>query len=355
MKLPINIVLLTPGFAANEMDTTAIPSLQHYIRFMTTNFDDISLRIVTFQYPFKSGHYIWNGIPVYSAGGGSRKFMRLITWLKVLGYLRKLHKREGIDIVHSFWLTEASLIGLVFCRLKGIKFLATSMGQDVKPENKYLGILRYFSFRLTIISQFQYGFIRYMKKLHILKVVPFGIDNSYFNEIQVNRTVDILGVGSLNSVKNYPEFVNIIETVARMFPVVRCRIIGEGVKRAEIEKLIQEKRLKDNMVLTGNLDYSKTIEEMQHGKILLHTSTFEGQALVITEALAAGLYVVCHPVGIAASLKSDKLFTALTQNDLSLRILEILRTKDLDFKPEVHYTINETCKEYYKIYLEMVK
>jgi 1,2-diacylglycerol 3-alpha-glucosyltransferase len=354
MKLPINIVLLTPGFAADETDTSAIPALQLFARFLKSHYDDIGLRIVTFQYPVKSGSYRWQGIPVYSAGGGMRKIRRIFTWLKIILQLNRLREKEGIDVVHSFWLTETSLIGLVFCRLTGVKFLATAMGQDVKAENKYLHILRFLSFKMTVISQFQIEFVKSLKKARVMKVIPFGVDRSYFKDNQVEKTIDILGVGSLNSIKNYPEFIEIVESVTLFFPGLRCRIIGEGIKRTEIQNAIKEKGLEVNIILDGNLSYDKTIEEMQRGKILLHTSTFEGQALVITEALAAGLYVVCHPVGIAASLESKKLMTGATIQDMARHIIDILQKKELDSTPEIHYSIDDTCKEYHEIYLELM-
>ena len=353
MKLPINIVILTPGFAADEQDTTAIPALQLYTRFLQSHYDDLNIRIVAFQYPFKSGSYTWNGLPVYSAGGRNRKLIKILTWIKVMVHLYRLRKKTGIDIVHSFWLTEASLIGLVFCRFMGIRFLATTMGQDVKPENKYLSILRYFSFDMTVISLFQHEYVKTLKKAKVLNVIPFGIDRSYFHDVSIPRTIDILGVGSLNSIKNYEQFVEIIGSVAVVFPGISCRIIGEGSKRSEIEKMIEEKRLENNIILAGNLSYDKAIEEMHHGRILLHTSTFEGQALVITEALAAGLYVVSYPVGIAATLQSEKLITGLTIKDLTRHLLALLQNQHLDHTPEIHYTIDDTCREYYKIYLEL--
>lgn len=355
MKLPINIVLLTPGFAADEQDTTAIPALQLYARFLKSHYDDICIWIVAFQYPFKSGNYTWNELPAYSAGGRNRKLTRIYTWIKVLAHLYRLNKKEGIDMVHAFWLSEATLIGIIFCWFTKINFLATTMGQDVKTGNRYLHILRRLSFKLTVISPFQYEFVKNLKKANVLKVIPFGVEKSYFHDLQLLRAIDILGVGSLNRIKNYIEFVEIIESVALVFPGIRCRIIGEGAKRPEIEKIIKEKALEDNIVLAGNLSYNKAIEEMHQGKILLHTSTFEGQALVITEALAAGLYVVSHPVGIAATLKSEKLMTGDTKFDLVRHITELLIKQDLDFTPEIHYTIDDTCREYNNIYLELLK
>ena len=96
------MVILTPGFAADEQDTTAIPALQLYTRFLQTHNNDLNIRIVAFQYPFKSGSYTWNGLPVYSAGGRNRKLTRIFTWIKVLAHLRRLHKKEGFGL-HSYY------------------------------------------------------------------------------------------------------------------------------------------------------------------------------------------------------------------------------------------------------------
>ena len=137
MKSPINIVLLTPGFAADEMDTTAIPSLQLYTQCLTSQHTELNLQILAFQYPYHSGKYTWKGIPVYSAAGKGYKWNRIFTWIKILWVLKRIHKSSGIDLVHAFWLTEATFIGLIFCRLTGVPFLATAMGQDVTKKNKY--------------------------------------------------------------------------------------------------------------------------------------------------------------------------------------------------------------------------
>ena len=350
MKKPLHIVVLTPGFAADEQDTTSVPSLQLFTRALKANYHELGIHIVAFQHPVRPGKYSWHGIPAYSAGGKVKKLTRIITWMKVLAHLYRLNKKRPIDLVHAFWLTEATLIGWVFCRLLGIRFLATAMGQDVKPENKYLKFIRLFSFDMTIISSFQEKYINRLKKAMVLKVIPFGIDKTYFHQVTSKRETDVLGVGSLNRIKNYGEFIEIIETVAERHPGIRCKIIGDGSEREEIERIIKVKGLEKNITLTGNLSYDKAIEEMHRGKILLHTSTFEGQALVITEALAAGMQVSCHPVGIAASLESHHLFTSHSTEDLASNITSLLQDVQMDHNPEIHFTIDGTCREYYKIY-----
>lgn len=350
MRLPINIVILTPGFAADEKDTTTIPSLQLYTKSLSSLHPGMNLQVITFHYPSHPGKYTWNGIEVYSFAGKGRKRNKLFLWIKILILLYRLRKSTGIDIVHSFWLTETVFIGLLFCRLTGTGFIATAMGQDVTTKNKYLRILRLFSFNLTMISEFQSRYLKPFGKSNIFKVVPFGVDTSYYQGLTIERTIDILGVGSLNSIKNYDHFIEIIELLVSRFPGIRCKIIGAGSERNHLEQAITEKGLGKNIYLTGSLSYEKVIKEMYSGKILLHTSKFEGQGLVITEALAAGLYVVSYPVGIATSLSSKKLMTGMTREDLAGHLIKFLQLPDPDFTPEIHFTIGDTCREYLSIY-----
>jgi glycosyltransferase involved in cell wall biosynthesis len=350
MRSPINIVLLTPGFAADEEDSTAIPSLQLYTKSLSFQHPGLNIQVITFHYPSVTGNYSWNNIQVHSFAGKGRKWNRPFLWIKILILLYRLRKSAGIDVVHSFWLSETTLVGLLFCRLTGIRFLATAMGQDVTKNNKYLRILRLFSFNLTMISGFQAGYLKPFGKSKIFKVIPFGIDTSYYHGLTNERTTDILGVGSLNSVKNYDHFVEIIEILVSRFPWIRCRIIGDGSERAYLEQNIAGKGLGKNIFLTGTLPYEKVMEEMVSSKVLLHVSKFEGQGLVITEALAAGLYVVSTPVGIATTLSSKKLMTGSTREDLAGHLTRVIQLADPDFTPEIHFTIEDTCRDYLSIY-----
>ena len=350
MKSVNNIVFLTPGFSSDENDTTAIPSLQLLFRNFKLLYPDLMINIVSFQYPFESKNYQWYGIPVFAAGGHNGKLNRLSTWFRILQILFQLRRSQKIDLVHAFWLTETSFIGLLFSRLTNTRFITTSMGQDVKKSNRYLRFLRLFRFEVFPISGFQKDHLSGFKNLKVREPIPFGVDPSYYNGIHPLRTIDILGVGSLNEIKNYPDFIEIIETVAMNFPTIQVRIIGEGIMRPEMEKMIRNKGLKKTITLMGELPYGMTIKTMQSAKILLHTSTFEGQALVITEALAAGLYVVTYPVGIATTLQSKKLMTGQTKSELIDRLLRILQNSVKEYQSEISITMAETCQNYFRIY-----
>ncbi len=350
MKSEINLVILTPGFAADDKDSVTIPSLQLFLGKLNSLYPEINIHIISFHYPFVSGHYVWKGIPVFASGGSKCKAVRIFLWIRIFLYLYKYWKKNGIDIIHTFFLNETTLLGLLFGWIKGVPVLATAMGQDVKKKNRYLAIIRLFKPDIVTISEFQANSIPGFLNNNLRNVIPFGIDPYYFMEDNANRSIDILGVGSLNEIKNYSDFIDIISSLIKIFPGLNCGIIGEGNKRKEIENYILDNHLQDRITLLGELPYEKTIKKMQESKILLHTSLFEGQGLIITEALAAGAYVVSYPVGTAWSDKNEKLRTGGTKKELENQIIGILNDRNPDYAPVIFKTIEDTCRNYYEIY-----
>ena len=231
-----------------------------------------------------------------------------------------------------------------------IPMLVTAMGQDIKRSNHYLPFLKMFRLDVVPISSFQLKFIGSPRQSSVRAPIPFGVELSYFNQKPVERSVDIIGVGSLNTIKNYPEFIEIIEIIAQSFPLVCVRIAGKGDQQEVMERMIREKGLEKNIELLGERRYEEVILLMHSAKILLHTSTFEGQALVITEGLAAGLKVIAHPVGIAAGLQAKKLLTGTSKEDLVGLLLRSLSEPMMDFGSEVYFRNEETISAYLEIW-----
>ncbi len=354
MRSEIKLVILTPGFATDESETTAFPSLQLYLENLKVSYPGIRIMIITFHYPFKHGQYSWKEIPVYATGGNRRKAGKLRTWYRVLKYLFSLKRTSGIDVIHAFWLTDTALIGSLFRLLTGTPLVLTAMGQDVKKENRYLRILPLNRVKLTFLSKFQSEYNPRLFDKGKLKVIPLGIDPEYYTQDPAERTTDILGVGSLNKIKNYPGFLQIIHAVSMVIPGLRCRILGKGDEYRHIRELITGLHLEDIITLAGEVPYKNAIREMHSATILLHTSVFEGQGLIITEALASGAYVVCYPTGIAQDLKCKKLFTGSTKSELIDHVITILQDPEPDYSKHVIYTINDTCKEFMEIYTNLV-
>jgi glycosyltransferase involved in cell wall biosynthesis len=344
------LVILVPGFATDEQETTAFPSLQLFLNNLLKEYPGIKISVIAFHYPFAERHYNWKGMDVYSAGGNKWKTGKLRTWYRVLKHLFRIRKTSGIDIVHAFWLADTALIGIFFRFITGTPLLLTAMGQDVKSQNRYLKVLPLKNVSVTFLSGFQLDYNPSLSLKCKSRIIPFGIDPEFHNEQLSARTTDIIGVGSLNAIKNYPDFIDIVHAVSNVIPHLRCRIVGKGSELKRIKDLLLETKTAEIITLTGELQYEQAIREMSGAKILLHTSVFEGQGLVITEALASGAYVVSYPIGIAKDLKCKKLIVAETKAELIKTLISILQKEDPDYSGEVFYTIRETCKSYMEIY-----
>jgi glycosyltransferase involved in cell wall biosynthesis len=350
MKSGTKLLILTPGFAADEFDSTSIPSLQLYLNNFHCQYPGVSIQIVSFHYPFSCFDYVWKEINVHAAGGEGRRLLKPFLWLSILKYLFKLKKERGIDIIHSFWLTDTTLIGLIFSKLTGVPIVATAMGLDVTRTNKYLWLIRLFRPDPVTISGFQAKSLSEFLHIKQYKVISFGTDNSRVKDNNSVRNIDILAAGSLNYTKNYIQFIQIVNYLVKRFPNLICAIAGEGNKRESIEKSIASEGLENHIKLLGELAHERVIEKMQECRILLHTSLFEGQGLVLTEALASGAYVVCYPVGIAFDIKHEKLLTCNSKEEMETNIISILNNQQPDYRPVIITDISETSKEYYSIY-----
>ncbi|HXP48823.1 MAG TPA: glycosyltransferase [Bacteroidia bacterium] len=340
------IVILTPGFAKNEQDTTCIPILQQYVSTLSAMRPDLKLHVVAFQYPFTEGHYKWKGIDVYSAGGKGTLYSRLLTWRRVNKELKRIQGESEICIIHSCWLTECTVIGQRFSQKNGIKHIAYAMGQDVLKKNKYLKLLRFSQMQIIAISESVADNFHKLTGSKVNAIIPAGIDNSNINIKSEPRTVDVIGVGALSSLKNYELFIEIITLLKKDFPEIRSVIIGEGKEQQLLNRKIRDERLYDNVKLMGAVPHDEVFSYMNRSKILLHTSSYEGQSTVIMEALATGLSVVCFDVG---RMNSDKIKVCATKVEMVNR-LKALLSNELDHSPQVLFSMNDTVNEFLKVY-----
>ena len=340
-----HIVLLTPGFPENEKDTTAIPALQVYVKALKELQPDFDIQIITFQYPFTSKNYHWNGIPVFPLNGRNKKYKKILVWQKAKSLLKRVHQKTPIDCIHSFWLGECSFIGEKFAKRNGIKHLITSMGQDVLKPNRYVKSLLKHGSQTITLSNIHSKFLKQNYNIDS-QIIPWGIAIKEFPEIQ-KTTIDVLGVGSLNTVKNYIVFIEIISTLIPWFPKLRVEIIGEGKEYMKLLKIIQEKGLEKNIVLLGILPRDKVLLKMSTANILLHTSNYESFGYVFLEALYSGMHIISFNVGTAQN--SLKWHVCKNNKEIFDWLLKTMSFEEKT-KRQLLYSIENTVFKYTEIY-----
>jgi hypothetical protein len=132
------LIILTPGFPANEEDCTCVPPQQLFVKALKEVSPELTIIVLTFQYPFFSGEYRWNGIRVISFGDLKNSTLkRLFTGFRVNLTLKKLHENHGDISLLSFWWRKCALIGSNFGSKHKLTHYCWLLGQDAKAGNKY--------------------------------------------------------------------------------------------------------------------------------------------------------------------------------------------------------------------------
>lgn len=340
---PKALIILTPGFPANEGDSTCLPPQQVFVKALQETHPGLKIIVLTFQYPFKPGKYIWNGVEVNAFGGKGRgKLLRRLLWFSILKQLKALHKSYRIIGLLSFWLDECAYVGNKFAKEKGLRHLCWLLGQDAKPDNKYALRIKPQGGDLIALSDFIVN--EYAKNYDVTPahVIPVGIDPRMFGNVEQHRDIDILGVGSLISLKQFDVLIKMVSHLKQAFPNIKAVICGDGPERERLGDIINPLGLTDNIVLNGELPHYEVLNLMQRSKLLLHPSAYEGFGSVCLEALYAGASVVSFVKPMNRPISK---WHAVSNEQEMLQTLEaILKNKKRDTRPVLPYMINDNAR-----------
>lgn len=338
-----HILFLTPGFPSDEANTQCIPALQVFVKELALQ-KGLKVSVISLHYPQQYGQRQWNGLDVYDAYSTSR----LRIFFNVWKWIKTIHEQQEIDIIHSFWLTDAAFIGHWVGRFKNITHCITLMGQDVRRSNHYLRLFPLRHLNLIALSPFHADVYHQTTGLFIQNIIPWGLPQEDINVQTTKSTIDILGVGNLIPLKAYDQFIRVVKIVSEQHKKpLRAAIIGKGVEEKQLKQLTKDLGLEKIIHFYGNIDRQEVLGLMRQSTILLHPSTYESFGLVFSEALANGAYVVSKKVGIAQAAESWLL--AETDEEMASQCLLSLASER---RPDIvnHHLVDETVKQYLAYY-----
>jgi len=175
-------------------------------------------------------------------------------------------------------------------------------------------------------------FLNYGMPANRILFVPMMVDNSkYFKAIKkknVNNDIPLkfIFVGRLASEKNLQLLIQSFKSVLQQGKIATLNIIGEGVCRSELEKNIGNS---NNISLLGKKFGLDLLEFYNGAQVLILPSSFEPWGLVVNEAMAAGLPVICSSaVGSAFDLiqkpNTGWVFEDNNEEELTALLLDII-------------------------------
>ncbi len=338
------LLILSPGFAANEADSTCLPAQQQLILALNKNNPSVRIVILAFQYPYSDQPYQWHGNTVIPFGGANRqRVYRLLLWLRVWKKLKELKKQNAIKGILCFWYGECAMIGKKFAKRHGLTCFTWILGQDARAGNRYAKWFPPKSGELVAISDFIASEFEANYAVRPGYIITNAVTPSLFPETIEARDIDIIGAGSLIALKRYDIFVEVVKQVRQIHPAIRTMICGKGPEQEKIESLIKENGLEENISLVGEIPYTEVLRLMQRSKILLHPSSYEGFSGVCLEALYAGAHVIsfCNPK--TAWIRHWHIVDSVGM--MTAMVLELLSDTATVYKPVLPYDINDSAKE----------
>jgi glycosyltransferase involved in cell wall biosynthesis len=158
---------------------------------------------------------------------------------------------------------------------------------------------------VTVLTMFQEAALRSFgiapRQLH---VIPYGADLSVFShatEKPVPPPTNFLHVANLNQVKDQPTLLRAFARISQCLDA-RLRLVGEDQLDGRIQRLARELGVAERVEFIGFVPYKLLAEHFHWAHVLLHTSLYEGQGVVIAEAAASRTLICGTHVGLISDL-----------------------------------------------------
>ncbi|HXB95665.1 MAG TPA: glycosyltransferase [Puia sp.] len=342
-KPPV-LIILSPGFPADEQDTACLPAQQVFVRALNNNYPLLKIVIIAFEYPKTKDRYSWFGNEVVALNGWKKgRMSKLLTCLAAWRQMSLLQREHEVLGVLSFWCTGCALAGKYYARWKGYRHFTWILGQDARKGNVYIPLIRPAAGELVAMSNFLAEEFNRNYGVRPEHVIPNGVDPSLFGTGETPRDIDVLGVGSLIPLKRYDLFLAVIKSLSNHLPSINGVICGQGPEQDRLQQLIGQMDLALRVRLAGGQSHKSALEFMRRSRILLHTSSYEGFSTVCLEALYAGAHVIsfCDPVGTPV----QHWHVVSSEEEMTRKALALLQDPHTTHEPVRLHTMEDSAKK----------
>lgn len=230
--------------------------------------------------------------------------------LQLLYWTELFLKQEPFDIVHchfgpyGIWGAELKELGII----KG-KLVTTFYGYDissfVQSRNPYSRLFEIGDLFIAISDHISRKLLALGCPSDRIVKLPIGVDLQKFcfstTRLSPGEPVRILTVARLAEKKGIEYSIRAIAQVIQKHPdwEIKYRIAGDGPLRSELQDLIDHLDARHQVKLVGWMDQAEIQDLYASSHLFVLASVTakngdqEGQGLVLAEAQAAGLPVVC--------------------------------------------------------------
>ncbi len=265
-------------------------------------------------------------------------------------------RKNKIEAIHTH-SSKAGILGRFAGALAGVKIIIHTVHgwsfNDYQPglEKVFFIWLERFSAKwtdkLVVVSGYdkQKGLKNCIGKENKYRFIPYGIDRAEFsgqqnkdirNELGLSAQDLVVGMVSCFKPQKSPlDFIELANLIKPGMARVKFILIGDGILRKKIEKLILEFGLQKQVILAGwRRDVSRILSAID---VFALTSLWEGLPISVLEAMVASKAVVAtHTGGISEVIIEGKTGFLVAPHDMGrMRDKLIVLLKDENLRREI--------------------
>ncbi len=240
--------------------------------------------------------------------------------------LRRVVARQNVRIINPHF---PGLNAILFLALKKFgqfdgQLILSFHGSDVKAVMGTVGLERLL-WKIVLRHADQIAVVSKTLGSELLALEPRitnklttiynGVDLEVFSAPGADRGValqksdqleTILSIGSFSEVKGYDILVQAFSLVAEQIPNARLTLVGsDGPALTKIRQLVDSKHLADRVVIHTGISHERIPSLLAGAQLFVLASRREGFPLVLVEAAAAKVPIVCTNAGGMPELITD--------------------------------------------------
>lgn len=207
-----------------------------------------------------------------------------------IGILRKIYKREGIDIVISFLCIEYAIMSTLFLKTKSVISIRNNPRNIYNTRMKRL--VARFILPLADWCVFQTVDAKkwFHKSLQAKSDIIFNpIRKEFFLTKRQNTPNQkiVVTCGRLEKQKNYSLLIDAFKDISSLYSNCILKIYGMGSQYDALLNMINQRGLEKKVFLMGNTE--DVPAALAEGTMFVMSSNFEGMPNALMEAMAVGL------------------------------------------------------------------
>ncbi|OJJ15168.1 hypothetical protein BKI52_39575 [marine bacterium AO1-C] len=267
-----------------------------------------------------------------------------ILWLQKVFARRQ--KQQRIDLIHVFWGFPAGFLGVLLKFRFRLPLIIHLQGGDataiqeinygVFQASKVKKALIKWTYQQTdeliTLTNFQQSKLQEHFTKKTTEVIPFGVNTALFQPKtkELKPPYQFLHLAHLNPVKSQTTLLDAFQKVCKEVDG-QLFIVGGDTLAGALEQYSKRLGINDRVSFVDIVPYQQTVDYLDKAHILLHTSLYEGQAMVVAEAMASGVVVCGTKVGLIDDLEDECTLASPIKDSqkLAQNVLKLLKNEAL--------------------------